>query len=251
MPGLAGCPADTSAGGDGSVVSSAAAAGPAVAVATATPAKETVWSQSAAQAAFCDTLPTWSGTGRTIPVSPGHSIQPAVNSASAGDTVELADGDYGKQSVSVTKAIRLKAQTPGGARLWGTRPSSANSGGSGTAVSVSGGGMMIDGLDIRYYGTGIGGSGVGPITIQCNRIESNIDQGVSIYDAIRPVVQCNDVRDPYLPNDSAAQSPTSNPGFDDAQMDYGVQIYGATDPVVNHNYFFGVFNETVSFKVAR
>ena len=173
-----------------------------------------------------------------------------MDSASAGDTVELANGDYRKQSVSVTKAIRLKAQTPGGARLWGTKPSSANSGGSGTAVSVSGGGMMIDGLDIRYYGTGIAGSGVGPITIQRDRIESDVEQGVSLFDAIRPVVQCNDVRDPYLPNDSAAQSPTSIPGFDDAQMDYGVQIYGATDPVVNHNYFFGVFNETLSFKEA-
>ena len=62
------------------------------------------------------------------------------------------------------------------------------------------------------------------------------------------MVQCNDFRDPYLPGDSAAQSPTSTPGFFDAQMDYGVQIYGATDPVVNHNYFFGVFNETASFK---
>jgi len=218
------------------MMTSAAAAGPVAAVASTT------------EAAFCDTLPTWSGMGRTIAVSPGQSIQPAINSASAGDTVELADGDYGKQSVSVTKAIRLKAQTPGGARLWGTRPASANGGGSGTAVSVSGGGMMVDGLDIRYYGTGIGGSGVGPITIQRNRIESNREQGVSIYDAIRPVVQCNDFRDPYLPDDSAAQTPTSNPGFYDAQMDYGVQIYGATDPVVNHNYFFGVFNETVSFK---
>ena len=107
---------------------------------------------------------------------------------------------------------------------------------------------MIDGLDIRYYGTGIGGSGVGPITIQRNRFESNSEQGVSIYDAIRPVVQCNDFRDPYLPDDAAAQSPTGTPGFFDAQMDYGVQIYGATDPVVSHNYFFGVFNETASFK---
>jgi hypothetical protein len=203
---------------------------------------------AAATAAFCDALPSWTGTGQTIAVAPGQSIQQAVNSASAGDTVELADGDYGKQSVVVTKAIRLKARTPGGARLWGARPASANSGGDGIAVFVSGGGIMIDGLDIRYYATGIGGLGVGPITIQRNRIESNSEQGVSIYDAVRPVVQCNDVRDPYLPDDSAAQSPTGVPGFDDAQMDYGVQIYGATDPVVTHNYFFGVFNETLSFK---
>jgi hypothetical protein len=203
---------------------------------------------SATEGAFCDTLPAWSGRGRTIAVSAGRSIQTAVNSASAGDTVELADGDYGKQSVSVTKPIRLKAHTPGGARLWGTRPASANSGGTGTAVSVSGDGIMIDGLDIRYYGTGIGGSGVDLITIQRNRFESNREQGVSIYDAIRPVVQCNDFRDPYLPDDAAAQSPTDTPGFFDAQMDYGVQIYGATDPVVSHNYFFGVFNETASFK---
>ena len=202
----------------------------------------------AAKADFCDTLPAWNGTGRTITVSPGQSIQAAVDSASAGETVELASGDYGKQSVSVSKAICLKAQTPGSARLWGPKPSSANADGSGTAISVSGGGMMIDGLGIRYYGTGIGGSSVGPITIQRNRIESNVSQGVSIFGGVRPVIQCNDFRDPYLPNDSAAQSPTSTPGFDDAHMDYGVQIYGATDPVVNHNYFFGVFNETLSFK---
>ncbi len=197
---------------------------------------------------FCDTLPAWTGRGQTIAVAAGESIQAAVNSSSPGDTIELADGDYGKQSVRVTKAVRLKAQTPGGARLWGTRPATANSGGSGTAVSVRGGGMMVDGLDIRYYGTGIGGSEVGPITIQRNRFESNSEQGVSIYDAVRPVVQCNDFRDPYLPDDPAAQSPAGTPGFSDAQMDYGVQIYGATDPVVNHNYFFGVFNETASFK---
>jgi hypothetical protein len=95
----------------------------------------------------------WTGTGRTIRVSPGQSIQTAVNAAAPGDTVELADGNYGARSVSIAKPVRLKAAHKHGAILEGqaTEPSRANAGGTGTGVRISGRGAMVDGLYLRWH----------------------------------------------------------------------------------------------------
>jgi len=60
-------------------------------------------------------------------------------------------------------------------------------------------------------------------------------------------VRCNELLDPYLAQDAPA-TVTSPPGVTDAQSDYGVVVYGSLQPRVEHNYFFGVFNEAVSFK---
>ena len=204
---------------------------------------------SAAQAAYCDTLPAWIAAGPTTTVSAGQSIQAAVNRTPAGGTVSLLDGNYGKQRVTIKKAIRLKAQNKYGARLQGTKPRSANDGrATGTAINVTGAGAMIDGLDIRYYSQGIVGDNVGPVNIRNNRLVSHEDAAISIYDARAPRVECNDIRDPYLANDVAAQTPTQTGGVSDAQSDYGVAVYGATRPIVNNNYFFGIFNQSLSFK---
>lgn len=208
-----------------------------------------------ADAGYCDSTAVanaWTGTGRTIAVLPGQSIQAAVDSAVAGDTVELADGNYGAQSVSVTKAIRLRAAHKFGAVLQnGSEPSSANASGSGTAISVHNGGMVIDGLELRYYATGIDVDNGGPLTIQNNRVVSPSSAGIQIYDARQPRVQCNSILDPYLPNDPNSQSPATPPNISDAQADYGVNFYGTTDPVATHNYFRGIFNQALSFKEAN
>lgn len=204
-----------------------------------------------AQAGYCDALPAWTGTGATTTVSPAQSIQTAVNKTAAGGTVVLLDGNYGKQSVSITKRIRVKARNQYGAVLSGTAPTIAGDSGSGTGVAIAGSGAagaMVDGLDIRYYATGIAVEHTGPLTIQRNRITSTSSTGIELWDARQPLVQCNDVRDPYLSGDSASQSPSSPSGISEAQSDYGVSFYGSTDPVARNNYFMGVFNQTLSFK---
>jgi hypothetical protein len=191
----------------------------------------------------------WPADGRTIRVSPGQSIQAAVNAAAGGDTVELADGNYGAQSVSVAKPIRLMAAHRHGAILEGqaTEPSHANAGGTGTGVRVSGAGAMVDGLYLRWHATAISVKG-GPATIQNNRVQSPSSAGIQIYDARSPLVRCNWVLDPYLPTDPKSQSPATAPAISEAQADYGVNCYGCRDPRIIHNYFNGIFNQTLSFK---
>jgi Right handed beta helix region len=204
-----------------------------------------------AEAGYCDALREWTGSGPTTMVRPGQSIQAAVNDTAAGGTVELLDGNYGKQSVSITKRIRLKARNQYGAVLSGIAPTVAGNSSSGTGVAIAGSraaGAMVDGLDIRYYAIGIAVDSSGPLTIQRNRITSMSSTGIQVWDARQPVVQCNDVRDPYLAGDSPSQSPSSRPAISDAQSDYGVTFYGSTDPVARNNYFMGVFNQTLSFK---
>lgn len=61
-------------------------------------------------------------------------------------------------------------------------------------------------------------------------------------------MQCNWLLDPYLPEDPTSDDPSVPPAIDDAQADYGINFYGATEPRALHNYFHGVFNQTLSFK---
>jgi hypothetical protein len=215
-----------------------------------TPATRT-WSVAAPPAGYCDSSAVtgaWTGTGATITVSPGQTIQTAVDAASAGDTVLLRDGDYGKQSVTITKAIRLKAEHRFGAHLWGTAPTVAGDATTGTAVTVRGAGMMVDGLDMRYYATGIDTDNSGPFTLQNNWLQGMSSAGIQVFDARQPLVQCNVVLDLYLSGDPVSTSPTQPSPIANPQSDYGVNFYGATDPVATHNYFGGVFSQSLSFK---
>ena len=207
-------------------------------------------------ATYCDSAEVtgaWTGTGVTRTVTAGASIQAAVNAASPGDTVLLSDGNYGSQRVSITKRIRLKAASKHGAVLQGqsTEPSSATAGGSGTGVRLAGvgaAGAMVDGLYLRWHGTGIDVDATGPVTIQNNKIQSALRRGIQVWDARDPMIRCNLIYDPYLPNDPKAQTPTSTVGPTDAQTGYGLNFYGSMRPKAIHNYFNGVFNQTLSFK---
>jgi hypothetical protein len=193
----------------------------------------------------------WTGTGRTIDATPS-TLSSSVASAAPGDTVQLADGIYNGASVTLSKAIRLRAQHQFGAVLvGGATPRYANDTGVGshvsTAVAVRASGAMVEGLEIRYYDVGIDLSRVANVIVQGNRVASMYSAGIQIWDAISTRVRCNEVLDPYLAQDPTA-SVTSGPDIAEAQSDYGISVYGTRDTRVEHNYFNGVFNQSLSFK---
>ena len=197
------------------------------------------------------TAGAWTGTGRTIAVSPGQSLQAAVNAASPGDTVELTDGTYTRVQATITKAIRLRAQHPFGAVLVGNAtPRTANDTSvgtpTGTAIAVRGDGVAVEGLEIRYYDTAIAVDDATNTLVQGNRIISSYGAGVQLWDTRNSEVRCNELLDPYLADDPTATLTSQSIG--DAQMDYGVNSYGAINPRVEHNYFSGIFNQALSFK---
>jgi hypothetical protein len=193
----------------------------------------------------------WAGRGRTQTATP-PTLSSVVAQASAGDTIELADGIYDRASVTLTKAVRLRAAHQFGAVLvGGPTPRYANdtSGGShtGTAISVRASGAVVEGLELRYYDVGIDLDGVANVAVQGNRLVSMYDAGVQVWDTRAAEVRCNEILDPYLAQDAPA-TVTSGPGVSDAQGDYGVAVYGSLAPRIEHNYFHGVFNQTLSFK---
>jgi hypothetical protein len=193
----------------------------------------------------------WAGRGRTQTATPS-TLSSVVAQASAGDTIELADGIYDRASVTLTKAVRLRAAHQFGAVLvGGPTPRYANdtSGGShtGTAISVRASGAVVEGLELRYYDVGIDLDGVANVAVQGNRLVSMYDAGVQVWDTRAAEVRCNEILDPYLAQDAPA-TVTSGPGVSDAQGDYGVAVYGSLAPRIEHNYFHGVFNQTLSFK---
>ena len=194
---------------------------------------------------------SWPGTGKTTVVGPGQSLQAAVDAAAPGDTIALADGTYARATVTLNKAVRLRAANPFGAVLVGNAmPRTANDTSVGTpttaAVTVRAGGAMVEGLDIRYYVAAVDVSDVAGAVVQGNRITSSYGVGINLWDTRGSEVRCNEMLDPYLADDPVG-SLTAGSIFD-AQMDYGVAAYGSIAPRVHHNYFHGIFNQALSFK---
>jgi hypothetical protein len=199
----------------------------------------------------CSVPQTWAGNGRTLAATPA-TLSSVVAHASAGDTVELADGVYNGASVTLTKPVRLRAAHQFGAVfVGGPTPRYANDTGlgghAGTAVSVRASGAAVEGLELRYYSVGIDLDSVANVTVQGNRVVSMYDAGVQVWDTKGAEIRCNEILDPYLAQDAPA-TVTSGPGISEAQSDYGVAVYGSLAPRVEHNYFHGVFNQTLSFK---
>jgi hypothetical protein len=199
----------------------------------------------------CSMPQPWTAGGRTLAATPA-TLSSVVSQASAGDTIELADGVYNGASVTLTKAVRLRAVHQFGAVfVGGPTPRYANDTGlgghMGTAVAVRASGAVVEGLELRYYDVGIDLDSVANATVQGNRVVSMYDAGIQVWDTRSAEVRCNEVLDPYLAQDAPA-TVTSGPGISEAQSDYGVAVYGSLQPRVEHNYFHGVFNQTVSFK---
>jgi hypothetical protein len=209
---------------------------------------------SGATSGYCSSAQVtaaWAGSGRTLVATPS-TLSAVVAQAAAGDTIELADGVYDHASITLTKTVRLRAAHQFGAVLvGGPTPLRANDtslgGHTGTAISVRASGAVVEGLELRYYDIGVDLDGVANVAVQGNRLVSMYDAGVQVWDTRAAEVRCNEILDPYLAQDAPA-TVTSGPGVSDAQGDYGVAVYGSLAPRIEHNYFHGVFNQTLSFK---
>lgn len=198
--------------------------------------------------------PAWIGTGRTVSIPAGGDIQAAIDAASPGDTLELADGTWVGATLSLTKKLRLRAVHPLGALLQGhAAPTESKDRGIFISTAAAAG-SMVEGLHIKWYGlNGIGVQATTDVGIRGNRIESCGGQGVFLYDTKDVWVFGNEILDPYL----AGHHPTAIDVTDNTNwtfnntlvlMDYGVQAYGTLRTKVERNYFHGQFNQTVSFK---
>lgn len=97
----------------------------------------------------------------TIVVTPGGSIQVAIDSASSGDTIEIQGGIYSERIV-VDKSLIIRGNTTSGYP-------EVNAGGSGTAVTISGDDIQITG--IRATGSGMAAMDAGIfVTGRNNRV---------------------------------------------------------------------------------
>jgi hypothetical protein len=196
-------------------------------------------------------------------VQPGANLQAVVNSAASGDTVRFAPGVYHTQCIDVFKRLTLVAEQPHTAILQGhvTAPTKANEEGQERPAACgfnvgrrSSDGTRIEGLEFRYFDNAIYVRGMAGLRVIGNRFVSNYGDGIAIRDTDDAQIHGNVFLDPYLPLDEVATLEPLWAGGSggvyrsDAQMDYGISIYGSLRPRVHHNYFFGVFNQTLSFK---
>ena len=200
------------------------------------------------------TVPTWAGTGVTHLVAAGGDIQAAINSANAGDTITLADGTWTGVHLTINKMIRLMALNPLGARLQGyTQPTNGTDNGI-TVTGSAAAGTFIQGLDVSWYGNcSIRVMYTGNVLVSGCKVESSGGDGIQLWDTVDVVVYENYIHDPYL----AGMVPTlvddatnTNWNFNNTLvlMDYGVISYGTVRTQVLQNYFYGQFNQNISFK---
>jgi len=67
----------------------------------------------------------------TINISPGQSIQTAINNANSGDTIVLSSGTYNEYGITINKNITIEGSSSGSSIIDG--------GGSGRVINVSSG----------------------------------------------------------------------------------------------------------------
>ncbi|UXI68554.1 hypothetical protein [Tahibacter amnicola] len=195
-------------------------------------------------------------------VTPTSNLQSVINAAASGDEIRFEPGLYRTGCLDIFKRLTLTARVPHSAILQGSAnaPLSANAGDAAAAACGfnlarrTADGTRIEGLQFQYFRHAIYGKGLANLVIVNNRFVSNFGNGVALRDTADIEIARNAFLDPYLPNDTpgTVEPYWVNPvGVTDAQMDYGVSIYGSLRPRVHHNYFFGVFNQALSFKIAN
>ena len=100
-------------------------------------------------ASLLSALAVLDANGATITVQPGQSINAAITSAAAGDTVLVRAGVY--TSVRVTKAVTVKGEP--GAVIMGA-------GGGGFGIETAANNCTVEGFRVENFGTAIGSQAV-------------------------------------------------------------------------------------------
>lgn len=100
-----------------------------------------------ANASLVDYSPWLKATPGTSPMTWGtnDSIQPAIDAAAAGDTIQAEPGNYTEPPISVNKAIILQGPNAGTA---GSGGRAAEARISDTAISITAAGAVIDGVEV-------------------------------------------------------------------------------------------------------
>ena len=157
-------------------------------------------------------------------VSPGQSIQAAIDGASSGDTILINPGTYAQQIIVNKPQLSIKAAEPGTAIIDAT--------GYGVGIHIIGGGdyTLVEGLEVKNTGyvdergAGIGLEyGADYVTIRNTYSHSNLNNGIQSF--IRSAGQT--INNHLL---------VENCRFEN-NGDSGVKIYGSSNIVVQDSIF--------------
>jgi hypothetical protein len=127
----------------------------------------------------------------TITVSPGHSIQAAINAASPGDTITVKSGTYHENLVIKKNNLTIVGQSatllpPATAFKTPCAPASGPvgfcvAGNSSTSTPVRG--DVIRGFAVRNFSTGVMGIGSANLTVFSNVFANNSEYGAAAFNS--------------------------------------------------------------------
>ncbi len=200
--------------------------------------------------------------GSLVASSDYRSIPEAIAAARSGDEIVLRPGIHlVAGDLAFGKRLTLRSEVPRAAVITASlEPPRDQRNETLPLAGLIVGGEEADGsqvLDITFENIGDSFSGaalrverVRDVVVRGNSFRYTASQAVRLFDTQDVVVAENEFLNPYLVEDvpnaigALPEGRTTNESY----MDYGVLIYGSIRPVIERNYFFGVFHQALSFK---
>lgn len=169
-----------------------------------------------------------------IGVSPGQSIQAAIDTANPGDTINVFSGIY-YERINVKNTLSLSGIDNGGGRPV------LDAGGVGSAVTLASGGSSLNGFEIRNS-RGTGSAGI-KIVSSDNTISGNIvhdsNEGIEISGSSRNTISGNVVDNNALGISIISSSYNTIVNNIASNNDYGIRIEGSVGNTIQGNTLIG------------